>query len=338
MSAAGIGAPSAWDCSASVLGTGFTAATAGTVSCTHTPTPAAPLSAGTYLDVIEVRVLVGPTAAPVSDPSAANTITNVATVTGVTDTTPSSSSTATPIRRVAVLAVDKRHDGTTEPWRVGSRQRWEIVVSNTGPSPEHGPVVVTDTLPTGLSLVSADGPGWSCASVGQSITCTHGRPVGLPSTAGLLAAGSALPPITVTVDVTAAAAPLLAPAINTVSNSATVRGVTDTTPRDDVDQVRVEPVADLSIAKSHSGSQLVGTDATFTLQVRNAGPSVAAAPVTVVDTLPAGLSFVSADGPDWSCAAVGQVVTCTSPTDVAALGALPPITVVAAIGPAAEPV
>ncbi len=243
----------------------------------------------------------------------------------------------TPIRRLATLSIDKRHDGSTNPWDVGSRQSFEIVVTNTGPSPEYGPIVVTDTLPTGLWLVSVSGgAGWSCPSVGVAITCTWARPVGTPATAAILAAGASLPTITVTVDVTPAAAPLLAPSINSVSNTARVQGITDTVPRDDTDVVPIRPIADVSVEKTHTGSLLVGTDATFTLQVRNGGPSVAAAPITVVDTLPTGLTFVRATGTGWACGAVGQVVTCTSATDVAALGSLPPIELVATLGPEAE--
>jgi large repetitive protein len=53
----------------------------------------------------------------------------------------------------------------------------------------------------------------------------------------------------------------------------------------------------------------------YTLGVFNAGPSDLAAdptkPVTIVDTLPAGETFVDADGVGWTCDAVDQIVTCT---------------------------
>ncbi|MDX1696932.1 MAG: hypothetical protein R3308_01530, partial [Thiohalobacterales bacterium] len=64
-------------------------------------------------------------------------------------------------------------------------------------------------------------------------------------------------------------------------------------------------VADLAIAKSHSGDFTVGQNGDYTLTVSNNGPSTEIGPVTVTDTLPAGLGYVSASGAGWSCSAVG---------------------------------
>ena len=72
------------------------------------------------------------------------------------------------------------------------------------------------------------------------------------------------------------------------------------------------PVSDLSIAMTRAAGALqVGGKATYTLQVTNNGPYTEAGPVTVVDTLPAGMSYVSASGTNWTCSSSGQVVTCT---------------------------
>jgi uncharacterized repeat protein (TIGR01451 family) len=58
----------------------------------------------------------------------------------------------------------------------------------------------------------------------------------------------------------------------------------------------------------------VGTNAFFTLTPSNVGTSATSGVITVVDTLPTGLSYVSAGsgGTDWGCGVSGQVVTCTS--------------------------
>ena len=57
-----------------------------------------------------------------------------------------------------------------------------------------------------------------------------------------------------------------------------------------------------------------GFNSTYTLTVINNGPQSAPGPVTVVDTLPAGLTFVSTTQPaGWTCVNAGQVVTCTLP-------------------------
>ncbi|HEY3128912.1 MAG TPA: SBBP repeat-containing protein [Acidobacteriota bacterium] len=68
--------------------------------------------------------------------------------------------------------------------------------------------------------------------------------------------------------------------------------------------------ADLSITKSSSpGSATIGTGLTYTISVSNAGPSTATG-VTVTDTLPAGVTFVSASSAQGSCSQTGGTVTC----------------------------
>jgi uncharacterized repeat protein (TIGR01451 family) len=71
------------------------------------------------------------------------------------------------------------------------------------------------------------------------------------------------------------------------------------------------PSADLSVSVSHSAPFIVGQQGTYTISVSDLGPSDAAGTLTVTDTLPAGLTYVSGGGNGWSCSAVGQNVTCT---------------------------
>jgi uncharacterized repeat protein (TIGR01451 family) len=97
------------------------------------------------------------------------------------------------------------------------------------------------------------------------------------------------------------------------------------------------PVADLTIAKTHSGDFTVGANDSFTITVTNNGPSAAAGPITVTDTLPAGLTFVSGTGTGWICGAVGQDVTCTNATAVASGASLPALTLTVLTGGAAAP-
>lgn len=79
---------------------------------------------------------------------------------------------------------------------------------------------------------------------------------------------------------------------------------------------------DVSIVKTHSGVFSAGQTGVFNMVVTNSPVfpnfSPAAGPITVVDTLPAGLTFVSGGGTGWSgCSAVGQVVTCEYPGTLA---------------------
>jgi uncharacterized repeat protein (TIGR01451 family) len=81
----------------------------------------------------------------------------------------------------------------------------------------------------------------------------------------------------------------------------------------------------------------VGNNATYTLQVTNVGPfptSSTTPLMTVVDTLPPNVQYVSATGLNWNCSAAGsvstgQVVTCTSTQPLPAnTGTASPITLV----------
>lgn len=107
---------------------------------------------------------------------------------------------------VADLAIDLSHTGD---FSSGENHDYSVVVSNNGPRAEPGPVTVTDTLPVGMSYVSASGSGWSCGVSGQVVTCSHSGP---------MAAGESLPALTLTVNVTAA------PGSGTLVNTATVAG------------------------------------------------------------------------------------------------------------------
>lgn len=73
--------------------------------------------------------------------------------------------------------------------------------------------------------------------------------------------------------------------------------------------------ADLALAMTRTGDLAVGSTTKYTLSVSNNGIDEEQGPVTVVDTLPAGLKLVSASGAGWTCTSAqnnGQtIVTCT---------------------------
>ncbi len=79
-------------------------------------------------------------------------------------------------------------------------------------------------------------------------------------------------------------------------------------------------------------------DATYTFTVQNVGDSPTGGPVTVTDTLPAGLSLVSVSGTNWNCLASvpPHQVSCTLlATPLLPNATAPVITVVVHIGPTA---
>jgi uncharacterized repeat protein (TIGR01451 family) len=72
--------------------------------------------------------------------------------------------------------------------------------------------------------------------------------------------------------------------------------------------------ADLSLTKSGSPNSVnVGAPLTYTLTIHNDGPDIAQN-LTATDTLPAGVTFVSANGSGWTCKQSGGTVTCTLPS------------------------
>ena len=85
----------------------------------------------------------------------------------------------------------------------------------------------------------------------------------------------------------------------------------------------------LSITKSDGGNHFRQGQqgAHYTITVANNGPGSTSGTVTVTDTLPAGLTFVSGTGSDWSCGAVGQVVTCTNSDAVVQSSTFPALTI-----------
>src|ERR1700722_12128836 len=65
-------------------------------------------------------------------------------------------------------------------------------------------------------------------------------------------------------------------------------------------------VIDVGIATSHNGSTFVpGQNASYKIQVGNAGGVPTTGLITVTDTLPSTLTFVSATGTGWTCSATG---------------------------------
>jgi len=161
--------------------------------------------------------------------------------------------------------------------------------TNFGPSDASG-VVLTDVLPPGVSYVS--GPG-ACSEASGTVTCTAGS---------VLLGGSVSYDLTVS----------LAPDAAAVSNTQTIAATSpDPVPSNNsaTTSFNASHVADVSIVKSADPVAINNTqDTVFTLVAGNAGPSTARG-VSVSDTLPAGLQYVSDDS-GCSFAPLTSVVTC----------------------------
>lgn len=113
------------------------------------------------------------------------------------------------------LTIDKRH---TVPFIVGQQGEFSIVVTNVGTSATTSVPIVRDTLPAGITFVSAGGTGWNIARLGQLVITSY---------TGAIAAGDSAQ-FQMQVGVTASAIP-------SVTNSASVSTTGDPDPGNDRD-------------------------------------------------------------------------------------------------------
>ncbi len=267
-------------------GTGWTCGAAGqVVTCTSAAVIAVSAS-GT-----PISLTVNALAAAVPQ------VTNGASASGGGASAPATATDPTTVTQ-PVLAIAKTHTGN---FAIGATGSYAIAVSNTGTSATFGTITVTDTLPAGLTFSAASGTGWTCSGAAQTATCT--------STTSIAAAGTGNP-IALVVNVTGAP--------GTVTNSVTASGGGAANSPTATDPTTIAGAMSIALAKSHTGSFVAGQTGTYALTVSNAGNVATAGTITVTDTLPAGLSFNAAAGTGWTCAAAGQIVTCTSAAVIAA--------------------
>ena len=104
------------------------------------------------------------------------------------------------------------------------------------------------------------------------------------------------------------------------------------------DPTTIIAAPDLTLTKTHTGSFLQGqVGATYTLTAMNIGGGPTSGPVTVNDTLPAGLTPTAAAGAGWVCNIAGQAVSCTRGDALNVGASYPAITLTVNVAPAAPP-
>jgi uncharacterized repeat protein (TIGR01451 family) len=231
----------------------------------------------------------------------AGSYTNTASTTSeVPDPNPSNNTDSADVQvsAKADLAIAKAVGASTA--LVGDTITYGMTVTNRGPD-DASDVTVTDPLPAGASFVSAKPSTGTCAIVAGALACDLGA-----------VADGASVAIQVKVKLTQA---------GDVHNVAQV-----TSPTPDPDKTNNQAgtgttteQADISVTKSASTARpVVGRAVTYTIAVRNAGPSTAHG-VVVTDPLPEGLQYVSAKASAGSCVSGQGAVVCDV-GDVAANG------------------
>lgn len=238
-------------------------------------------------------------------PDFTGTLSNTATVSSSTadpDTTNNSSTSSVAVAPSADVSIVK----TMTPIAPvpGQQVRFSLVVRNSGPSTATG-VAVTDDLAAALTGASATTTGGTCAINGSnSLSCALGS-ISPTGTATVTVTGTLAPGFTGVLTNTARASSSV-PDPDTTNNASTVSGSSS-------------PAADLSLTKSMSPTAPIpGSAISYTITVRNAGPSTATG-VAVADQLNAAITSVTATADNGTtCTLSGSnVLSCP-------LGSVPP--------------
>jgi len=194
--------------------------------------------------------------------------------------------TGDPLADLSITQTDQ-----PDPVIVGNELTYSLVVSNRGPASTLAQV--RDTLPSGMSFISAVPSQGNCSEAGGVIDCTLGT---------LLNGGSA----TIIVRVTP-----------TIGGSATNQAIVfgsqldiNPTNSQSVAITAVTPVAELQLGVVATPNPvLLGQPETFVLTVTNHGPN-AATGVFVTNLLPPELTFLNANNPWGACTNLSGRVVC----------------------------
>jgi len=224
----------------------------------------------------------------------AGTLTNNASVSGTESDPNGANNSAAAISTVNAASADLGITKSASPAAVtiGANITYSLVASNTGPQAATN-VTVTDTLPAGVTFVSATASQGTCTQAGGVVTCGLGS---------LAVSGTATINIVVTTTTSGAKT-------NTASVSATEGDPNGANNSASATSTVNAAAADMAITKSAPASVLVGANINYTIGVSNAGPQPATN-VTVTDTLPTGVTVLATTPSQGSCSQAGNIVTC----------------------------
>lgn len=179
----------------------------------------------------------------------------------------------------------------------GTSMNYTLTVRNVSGTSAASNIQVVDSLPAGVTFVSASA---GCSNAAGQVTC---------SIANLAAGAQQALTITVNAPATVPAPPQI---INTAQITANTPNDPDTSNNSAQWTTTIQAPsptdADLGIAMTGPASALVNSAIDYTLTVTNNSATNGASSIQIVDTLPAGVTFVSASP---TCSQAGSQVTCS---------------------------
>ncbi|MCD7101404.1 isopeptide-forming domain-containing fimbrial protein [Pseudoclavibacter sp. 13-3] len=216
----------------------------------------------------------------------------------------------------ADLGVTKTHDASAV--HIGDTLPFTITTTNYGPSTARG-VTITEKLPKGLTYVGLQAgqesdqsePAWR--QLGEPTINADGTTTvafALLTGEGNLASGASAPVLKLDTTVTAEAYPDIVNGVDVSSDTPepTIEpGQDDPHPNHADDPIVVPPLSTLIVTKQHQGEFKIGENGTYVITLTNNGPTEDPSAIRVVDELPAGLVYRSAD--QQGVTSAGQTVT-----------------------------
>ena len=280
----------------------------------------------------------------------------------------------TPTPGPSAATADLQIRATAITFGVGITGRYVIALTNAGPNTTDAPIVFRTELPDGLTFSSVSS-GWSCQTDGSQLSCTDQSalpaqsgtsfeldvnvgPAAVPRVFVRLTADYAGDPNLANnstlrgTSVKPSRRPPVAPTLTPTTTPSFGTPVPTRTPTRTVPPTRtgsptltrtatstrtpVPNATDITLKKTNFGAFATGHEGTYILTVSNVGPNDTNTLISVVDTLPTGLSYFSATGDDWDCSALDAVVTCNRIAPLSA-GSLSTISLVVSVDEAAYP-
>jgi uncharacterized repeat protein (TIGR01451 family) len=180
---------------------------------------------------------------------------------------------------------------TPDPVSSTQQLTYHLQVSNTSFTTPSANTLLTVPIPSGVTFVSVSDA--ACSYGAPNVVCNFGTLAVLTDKF-----------IDITLYVTAAGGSTLN---STAVASSTTLGESDSSI---MQTTSVTAGADLQLAMSGSPDPVVaGGLVTYALTATNLGPD-ASSTLSIVDTLPPNVTYVSGSGTGWSCSAAGSTVTC----------------------------